>query len=45
MRWTMAGAHRLLQVRTRVLNQQLRNDFERWHPQIRAAPDPICLAA
>ena len=24
MRWTMAGAHRLLQVRTRVLNQQLR---------------------
>jgi hypothetical protein len=35
----MAGAHRLLQVRTRVLNQQLRNDFERWHPQLRAAAD------
>lgn len=45
MRWTMAGAHWLLQVRTRVLNQQLRNDFERWHPQLRAAADPICLAA
>jgi hypothetical protein len=45
MRWTMAGAHRLLQVRTRVLNQQLRNDFERWHPQLRAAADPVCLAA
>ena len=45
MRWTMAGAHRLLQVRTRVLNQQLRKDFERWHPQLRTAADPVCLAA
>jgi hypothetical protein len=45
MRWTMAGAHRLLQVRSRVLNHQLRNDFERWHPQLRAAADPVCLAA
>jgi len=45
MRWTMTGAHRLLQVRTRALNQQLRNDFERWHPQLRAAADPACLAA
>jgi hypothetical protein len=41
----MVGAHMLLQVQTRVLNQQLHNYFERWHPQIRAAPDPICLAA
>jgi hypothetical protein len=31
MRWTMTGAHRLLQVRTRVLNQQLR------HPLMRPA--------
>jgi hypothetical protein len=45
MRWTMAGAHRLLQVRPRVFNQQLRKDFERWHPQLRAAADPVCLAA
>jgi hypothetical protein len=44
-RWTMAGAHRLLQVRTRVLNQQLHNDFERWHPQLLADVDPVCLAA
>jgi len=44
-RWTMAGAHRLLQVRTRVLNQQLSNDFERRHPQLQAAADPVCLAA
>jgi hypothetical protein len=41
----MAGAHRLLQVRARVLNHQLRNDFERWHPQLRAAADPDRLAA
>jgi hypothetical protein len=45
MRWTMAGAHRLLQVRTRVLNQQLRHDFERWHPQLRATGDPVRQAA
>jgi hypothetical protein len=41
----MAGAHQLLQMRTRVLNQQLRKDFERWHPQLRSAADPVCLAA
>jgi hypothetical protein len=45
MRWTMAGAHRLLQVRTRVLNQQLRDDFERWHPELRATAEPVRLAA
>ncbi|MDP9084352.1 MAG: hypothetical protein M3N50_11380 [Pseudomonadota bacterium] len=28
-----------------VPNQQLRNDFERWHPQLRAAADPVCRAA
>ena len=33
MRWTQRGAHTLLQVRARVLNRQLRQDFERWHPQ------------
>jgi hypothetical protein len=45
LRWTMAGAHRLLQVRTRVLNQQLRHDFERWHLQLRATADPVRQAA
>ena len=34
MRWTLNGAHRLLQVRVRVLNQQLRGNFERWHPEL-----------
>lgn len=32
MRWTPAGAHRLLQIRTRVLDHQLDNDINRWHP-------------
>jgi hypothetical protein len=35
MRWTQRGAHTLLQVRARVLNRQLRQDFERWHPQLK----------
>jgi hypothetical protein len=38
-------AHKLLQVRTRVLNQQLCKDFERWYPQLRTAADPVCQAA
>jgi hypothetical protein len=45
MRWTPIGAHRLLQVRTRVLNQQLRSDFERWHPTLRSTPLSDRLAA
>ena len=32
MRWTPTGAHRLLQIRTRVLDHQLDHDIERWHP-------------
>jgi hypothetical protein len=32
MRWTPRGAHLLLQVRTRVLNDDLAGDFRRWHP-------------
>ncbi len=31
MRWTDRGAHLLLQVRTKVLNNELRSTFERWH--------------
>ncbi len=38
MRWTPSGAHRLLQVRIRVLNKQLRGDFERWHPRLQSVP-------
>jgi hypothetical protein len=32
MRWTPRGAHLLLQVRTRILNDDLVDDFRRWHP-------------
>ena len=32
MRWTPKGAHLLLQVRTRVLNDELGSAFERWYP-------------
>ena len=45
MRWTPRGAHLLLQVRTRVLNDQLANDFRRWYPGFNQAPAPVALAA
>ncbi len=32
MRWSERGAHLLLQVRTQVLNEDLRNTFRRWYP-------------
>ena len=35
MRWTPKGAHLLLQVRTRVLDNDLRKDFERWYPGLK----------
>lgn len=31
MRWTPHGAHRLLQIRTRVLDHHLDDDIHRWH--------------
>jgi hypothetical protein len=34
MRWNEAGAHNLLQVRTKVLNDQLRETFVRWYPEM-----------
>jgi len=38
MRWTPRGAHLLLQVRTRVLNDDLAADFKRWYPAFVAPP-------
>ena len=35
MRWTPRGAHLLLQVRTQVLNDDLRLTFERWYPGLK----------
>ena len=34
MRWSESGAHNLLQVRTKVLNDQLRETFVRWYPRM-----------
>ena len=34
MRWTKAGAHRLLQVRVQVLDEELGRTFIRWHPSM-----------
>ena len=44
MRWTPRGAH-LLQVRTRLLNDQLAGDFRRWYSGLSRAPDPAAPAA
>ncbi|MBV9489851.1 MAG: hypothetical protein JO069_09025 [Verrucomicrobia bacterium] len=35
MQWTEAGAHHLLQVRTKALNDELRETFVRWYPGMR----------
>ncbi|MHC4536387.1 MAG: ISKra4 family transposase [Planctomycetota bacterium] len=45
MRWTKKGAHLLLQVRTQVLNDDWRNSFCRWYPQMSAAEEYIQIAA
>ena len=36
MRWTERGAHLLLQVRTQVLNEDLRASFRAWYPGMKA---------
>jgi len=35
MQWSHQGAHYLLQTRTAVLNGELRDQFERWHPEMK----------
>ena len=35
MQWTQQGAHLLLQVRTRVLNEEWEDVFRRWYPNFR----------
>jgi len=34
MRWSQKGAHLLLQVRTQVLNDELRGTFREWYPEM-----------
>ena len=39
MSWSRRGAHLLLQVRTRVLNEELREKFDEWYPGFNAQSD------
>jgi len=34
MKWSPRGAHLLLQMRTRLLNGELRQTFQRWYPRM-----------
>jgi hypothetical protein len=45
MRWSPRGAHLLLQIRTRVLNDTLTDDYRRWYPAFTHTPDPLNQAA
>ncbi len=45
MRWTRRGAHLLLQVRIRTLDNDLRPTFERWYPAMGALEPPVAQAA
>jgi DNA-binding NtrC family response regulator len=39
MHWTKRGAHLLLQVRSQVLNGDLRDSFRRWYPGMKAGSE------
>jgi len=45
MRWSLRGAHLLLQIRTRVLNDTLADDYRRWYPDFTHTTDQEHLAA
>jgi hypothetical protein len=45
MRWSQRGAHLLLQIRTRVLNDELREIFDRWYPTFAQEEVPLKKAA
>ena len=45
MRWGPRGAHLLLQIRTRVLNDTLAGDYRRWYPDFTHTTDQEHLAA
>ena len=40
MRWTRRGAHLLLQIRTRVLDETLSTTFQRWYPGMETGKSP-----
>jgi len=45
MSWSRRGAHLLLQVRTRALNEELREKFDEWCPGFNAQSEGQARAA
>jgi len=45
MRWSRQGAHLLLQVRTKVLDEELRNTFQRWYSGFNLSDENLKQAA
>jgi len=45
MRWTQRGAHLLLQVRVKTLNNELKSHFAQWYPGMETANDEKLLSA
>ena len=45
MRWTKKGAHLLLQVRVKVLDEDLKKCFTKWYPGMEKEEMPMPLAA
>jgi DNA-directed RNA polymerase subunit RPC12/RpoP len=45
MRWSQKGAHLLLQIRTRVLNGELRDEFRKWYQNFDNQKEGLPLAA
>lgn len=43
MRWTKRGAHLLLQIRTKVLNHELRETVAKWYPGMKSTPGSDAL--
>jgi hypothetical protein len=39
MQWTQRGAHLLLQIRTRVLNEDWEDTFRDWYPDFQKKPE------
>jgi len=45
MRWTKKGAHLLLQLRVKTLNNELRDVFCKWYPGLQAVNEGVTLKA
>jgi len=41
MRWTKRGAHLLLQMRTKVLNEELLSVFQKWYPDMKSTTEEL----